>query len=164
MSCLTTNESDGDINCNNALGTVTKEWVQGLEDLEIGGRMEKIQTTDRPEKRPRDSKKLAITQPPVRSNQLTLVWKTPQRLDTTTTTTTNNNNELKERQVIRPCQRTKNWGHGRGLEQLEIWGTIESIQTTVIVEIGYNTEKSPWELGRFEVTQTPVKAHRLMLK
>ena len=37
-------ESDGDIVVG-ALGTVTKGLVQGLEDLEIRGRVETIQTT-----------------------------------------------------------------------------------------------------------------------
>ena len=32
-----------------------------------------------------------------------------------------------------------------------------------IIEIGQNTEKSPGELKRLAVTQTPVRNHRLML-
>ena len=31
------------------LGTVTKELLKGLEDLEVSGRVETIQTTERPE-------------------------------------------------------------------------------------------------------------------
>ena len=32
-----------------------------------------------------------------------------------------------------------------------------------IVDIGQNTEKSPGALGRFAVSQTPVRNHQLML-
>ena len=32
-----------------------------------------------------------------------------------------------------------------------------------VVEIGENTEKSPGDLRRFEVTQTPVENHQLTL-
>ena len=38
-------KNDVDTNCNWVLGTVTKELVQGLEDLEIRGRVETTQTT-----------------------------------------------------------------------------------------------------------------------
>ena len=38
-------ESDGDSNVIGALGTVTKGLVEGLEDLEIRGRVGTIQTT-----------------------------------------------------------------------------------------------------------------------
>ena len=38
-------ESDGDTNCNWSLGTVPKGLIQGLEDLEIRGRLETIQNT-----------------------------------------------------------------------------------------------------------------------
>ena len=36
-----------------------------------------------------------------------------------------------------------------GLEEFEIRDGIETIQTTVFVEISQNTEKSPGDLGRF---------------
>ena len=45
----------------------------------------------------------------------------------------------------------------QGLEDLEIRGRVETIQTTT--EIGKNTEKSPGDLKRLPVTQTPVKDH-----
>ena len=66
---------DGDNNC-----TVTKGFVQGLEDLEIRG-LETIQTTSllrpgRNEKSLRDLRRLAVTQIPVENHQLTMVLKT----------------------------------------------------------------------------------------
>ena len=48
---------------------------------------------------------------------------------------------------------------GKGLEELEIRGRIETIQT--IVEIRTNTEKSLGDLSRFAVTQTPEKGDQL---
>ena len=67
-----------------ALGTVTKGFVQGLEDLEIRGRVETIQTSDieigqNTEKSSGDLKKLVFPQNPVRNHQLTLVWKALKR-------------------------------------------------------------------------------------
>ena len=45
----------------------------------------------------------------------------------------------------------------KGLENLEIRGRID---TTVICQ---NTQKSPGDLRRLAVTQTPVKDHKLAL-
>ena len=65
-----------------ALSTVTKELVQGLEDLKIRGRVETIQTKSiieigqNTEKSPGDLRRLAVTQTPVRKHRLTMVWKT----------------------------------------------------------------------------------------
>ena len=50
-----------------------------------------------------------------------------------------------------------------GLEDLEVDGRVENIQTTAIIENGQNTEKSPGDLRGHSVTQTPVKDHQLML-
>ena len=50
----------------------------------------------------------------------------------------------------------------QGLEDLEIRGRVETIQTTAL-EIGQNTEKSPGNLSRHAVTQTLVKDHQRML-
>ena len=62
------------------LGTVTKGLVPGLEDLEITGRMETVQTTallrsasQNIEKSPRDLRRLAVTQTPVKDHQLKLI-------------------------------------------------------------------------------------------
>ena len=44
------------------------------------------------------------------------------------------------------------------LEESEIRGRIETIQTT---EIGQNTEESPRDLRRFAVTQNPGKDYKL---
>ena len=63
-----------------ALGTVTKGLEQGLEDLELRGRVETIQTIteigQNTEKSPGDLRRVVITQIPVRNDRLTLWWKT----------------------------------------------------------------------------------------
>ena len=58
-----------------ALGTITKGSVLGLEDFEIRGRVETIQTTvllRSAEKSPEDLR-LAVTQTPVRNHLLMLM-------------------------------------------------------------------------------------------
>ena len=60
-----------------ALGSVTKGFVKGLEDLEVRERMETIYSIvdiGQNTKIPRDLR-LAVTQTPGENNQLTLVWK-----------------------------------------------------------------------------------------
>ena len=65
-----------------ALGTITKGLLKGLEDLEVSGRVETIQTTgivendQNPETIPRNLRKLDLTRIPVKNHQLTLMWKT----------------------------------------------------------------------------------------
>ena len=64
-----------------AFGTVTKGLLKGLEDLEVGGWVEPIQTTALLKtakilKGPGDLRRLAVTQSPVKNYQLTLMWKT----------------------------------------------------------------------------------------
>ena len=57
----------------------------------------------------------------------------------------------------------------KGLEDLEVGGQVEAIQTIackktitiIIIIIGQNTKKSPGELRRLAVTQTPVKNPQL---
>ena len=57
--------------------------------------------------------------------------------------------------------RTVTKGLIKWVKELEIRRWIETIQT--FIEIGQNTEKSPGELRRLVVTQTPVKDHQLKL-
>ena len=57
-----------------ALGTITKALLKDLEDLEVGGRVEIIQTTAL--LRRARILRLEETQTPVRNHQLTLMWKT----------------------------------------------------------------------------------------
>ena len=45
----------------------------------------------------------------------------------------------------------------KGLEDLEVSGRVETIQTTALSENGQNTEISPGDLRRLAVTQNPVK-------
>ena len=66
---------------NAALGTVSKGLVQRLEELEIRGRVEPIQTTEllRSARMLRkflgNLRRLAVTQTPVRNHQFVLMWK-----------------------------------------------------------------------------------------
>ena len=50
-------------------------------------------------------------------------------------------------------------GLEKGLESLEIRGRIDTIQNTALL----HTQKSPGDLRRLAVTQTPVKYHQLTL-
>ena len=82
-----------------AFGTVTKGLLKGLEDLEVGSRvltirtkalLENGQNTEKipgdiksiaengqdPETSPGDLRRLAVSQTPVKNNQVTLMWKT----------------------------------------------------------------------------------------
>ena len=45
----------------------------------------------------------------------------------------------------------------KGLEDLEVGGRVEDYPNDSITENGQNTKKSPRDLRRFAVTQTPVK-------
>ena len=57
-----------------ALGTVTKGLVQGLENLEITGRVDRIiEIEQNTEKSLGDLKRFVVTQTPVRNHRLTLV-------------------------------------------------------------------------------------------
>ena len=60
-----------------ALGTVTEELVQGLEDLEIRERVETIQTIieigQNTQKSPVNMRRLAVTQTSAKDHQLTLM-------------------------------------------------------------------------------------------
>ena len=47
-------------------------------------------------------------------------------------------------------------GLRKGLEDLEVGGRVETIQTTALLKT-QNNEKIPGDLRRFAVTQTPVK-------
>ena len=52
-------------------------------------------------------------------------------------------------------------GFGKNLEELEVRGRNKTSHTTV--EISQNTQKSPGELRKLAVTQTPGKAQQLTL-
>ena len=61
-----------------AFGTETKVLIKGLEDLEVGGRVETVQTRallKNTEESLGDLRRLAVTQTPVKYHQLTLMWK-----------------------------------------------------------------------------------------
>ena len=64
-----------------AFGTVTKGLLKGLEDLEVGGRVETNQTTAllrtaRILRRVLETRRLAVTQTSVNGHQLMLMLKT----------------------------------------------------------------------------------------
>ena len=52
----------------------------------------------------------------------------------------------------------------KGLVDLEVDGRVETIQKNSIIEDGQNTEKSPEDLRRLAVNQTPVLWKTLMRK
>ena len=64
------------------LGIIPKGLVKGLEDLEMGGQegdlinYSIIKIDQNTEKSPRDLRRLAVIQTPVKNHQLTLVWNT----------------------------------------------------------------------------------------
>ena len=49
------------------------------------------------------------------------------------------------------------------LEDMEIRGQEETIQTTALLRSARNTKKSPGDLRRLAVTQAPVENHQLTL-
>ena len=51
----------------------------------------------------------------------------------------------------------------KGLEDLEVKGRVETIQTKALLGTAKNTEKSPGDLRRLAATQTQVKSHQLKL-
>ena len=51
----------------------------------------------------------------------------------------------------------------KGLEDLEVGDRVETIQNNSIIEDDQNTEKSPGDLRRLAVAQSPVKYHQLTL-
>ena len=51
----------------------------------------------------------------------------------------------------------------KGTGRLESWRTSGDNPNYSIIENGQNTKKSPRNLRRLAVTQTPVKNHQLML-
>ena len=51
----------------------------------------------------------------------------------------------------------------KGLEDLEIRGQIETVQTTVLLRSCQNPEKIQRDMGRLAVTQTSVRKHLLKL-
>ena len=90
---------------------------------------------------------------------------------------------MKNRQILGPCQRTKktvehecdddtncNWCSWYGPKKLgrKIWGSGNQRKNQDhpnyrIIKIGQNTGKSPDNLRRLAVTQTPLKDYLLML-
>ena len=51
----------------------------------------------------------------------------------------------------------------KGQEDLEIRGRVKNHPNNYIIENCQNTEKSPGDLSRLAVTQTPVENHQLTL-
>ena len=71
-------EGDNYTNCDWCFWYSNWRILKGLEELEVGGRKETIQTTGllRAEKSPGDLRRLAVTQTPMTDYQQTLMWKT----------------------------------------------------------------------------------------
>ena len=51
----------------------------------------------------------------------------------------------------------------KGQEDLEVGGRVGDHPNNSIIENGQNTEKSPGDLRRLAVTQSPVKNHQMSL-
>ena len=58
---------------------------------------------------------------------------------------------------------TVNKGLSKGLDDSEVGGRVDTIQNNSIIVNGQNTAKSPRDLRRLAVSQTPVKYHQLTL-
>ena len=89
------------------LGTVTKGLLQGLEDLEITGRVGDhlnysiIEINQNTEKSPGELRRCAVTQTPVKDHQLTLMWKT---LPDLKTRPYNNQQKKKKKENLQSCR------------------------------------------------------------
>ena len=64
-----------------AFGTINKGLFIGLEDLEVGGRVDYpndsiAENGQNPETSLRNMRRFSVTQTPVKNYQLTLMWKT----------------------------------------------------------------------------------------
>ena len=68
-------KGDNYTNCNWCAWNVTKGLLKGLEDMVVGGRVETIHATTllRTARILRDSRRLGVTQSPVKDHQLTLI-------------------------------------------------------------------------------------------
>ena len=64
--------------------------------------------------------------------------------------------------IVVSALRTIPKGVVKRLEDLETRGQVETIQTRSIKN-GHNTEKSPGDLKKLAVTQTPVRNHQFTL-
>ena len=56
------------------------------------------------------------------------------------------------------------WNSSQKLEELKIGRQAETFQTTILFKIGQNPGKSPGNLRRFAVTQTPGKYQKITRK
>ena len=54
-------------------------------------------------------------------------------------------------------------GLQKGLEDLEVGGRVETIQTTALLRTARILRRGPGDLRKLAVTQTSVKNHRLLL-
>ena len=61
------------------------------------------------------------------------------------------------------CVWNSNWRITKGTGGLRSWWTSGDHPNDMIIENGQNSEKSPGDLRRLAVTQTPVKNHQLTL-
>ena len=89
------------------------------------------------EKIPVDLRRVAVTQIPVKDHLQTLTWKNLQEIIIIIIT--------------------------KGTGGLGSWWTSGDYPNYYIIENGQSTEKSPGDLKRFAVTQTPVKDNQLTL-
>ena len=123
-----------------ALGKSLKGLVNGLEDLKISGQVETIadnNISQNTEKSPRDLRRLAVTQTPVRNHQPTLVGKTLKSKMITIMIIMRAKKQWHMKVMMKPIITsvlgTIPKGLVKGLEDLEIREQVETIQTTALL-------------------------------
>ena len=132
------------------IGTVTEGLFKRLEDLDVGGRGETIQTTafsengQNTEKRSGDLRRLAVTQTPVKDHQITLMrntlvpWRTekmPQRIQKHSRITLHRSTHPKWEQ-----DKTEKSSYGLDWKQKGIWYGPTKLDTT----LSQNVQNITW--------------------
>ena len=74
-----------------------------------------------------------------------------------------NNNNTNNTNTNNWCARYSHQKIGKGTGRIGNKNTSRDHPNDSTIKIGQNTEKSPGDMRKFAVTQTPVKAHQLML-
>ena len=110
-----------------------------------------------PETNPGDLRRLAVTQTPVKNHQQMLEWKTLKGVTIIIIRLWNGDTNCNWR-TWHGSQKLGKWAGWVGN-----WRTSRAYHNYRISKIVQNTEKSPGDLRRLAVTQTPVKDHQLTL-
>ena len=109
-----------------------------------------------------DLRRLAVTHTHVKNYQLTLVWKTLEEDNNNYQWTKKKLWNIKVIPIVISGLATISNNLAKGMEELEIGGQAESVQTMVLLRSA-RIRRNPGDLRRLVVTQTPVKDHQLKL-